>query len=144
MADAPGVLLHPIDLVRIKNLSSVPPLGVEGWEIFQGLSQDFTANLEAGEGGVNLTIPQPLQVTFPTPVEISGVPAVTIPQPLKVEFPTPVKIEGLSGGGSGGSGDIPQPLKVKILDNIIIGDDLWNAQNKVIAAQSKFLMLDCL
>lgn len=92
-------MIDPIDLIKIPGVTGTPTTAVAAFESFQGRTLAVTANFESE--GVSLSIPQPLAVTFPMPVEVSGVSTqtVSIPQPLIVDcnLPQPFAVSGCGG-----------------------------------------------
>lgn len=90
-------MIDPLDLIKITGTTGTLVGDPGAFECFQGRSVSFTAE----SANMTVSIPQPLQVTFPTPVAVSGVTTQTveIPQPLIVDcnLPQPFAVSGCGG-----------------------------------------------
>lgn len=120
-------MIDPVDLIKIEGTTGTAPGDPGAFECFQGKSATFTAE------SATFSIPQPLQVTFPTPIAISGVTTqtvtpITIPQPLIVDcnLPQPFTVSGCGGTTTGG--ETPEEED---------WSELWSLQDSYIDGLSK-------
>ena len=119
-------MINPLDLIKIEGVTGTLVGDPGAFECFHGRSASFTAE----SANMTVSIPQPLQVTFPTPVAVSGITTQTveIPQPLIVDCNLPQPFEVSGCGGTTGEETSPEED----------WSELWSVQDGYIDGLSKY------